>query len=136
MNKALVDLCESLTLKIKSSYESGVGLEEAERLAGEFLYAQMQISDSLKVSDLDARMKKTGVKAIKAAAYMTEATKGDKKPSDTFIQAVVDQDKNVIGSQDLLDSAESERDHLQNYMNIFKEAHIHFRGIAKGRFGD
>lgn len=136
MNKTLTALCDLLSSKIKHSYEQGVGLDEAEKLASEFLYAQIKLSEALKESDLDARMKKTGLKAVKAASYMNEATRGDKKPSDTFIQAVVDQDKDVIGSQDLLDSAESQRDHLQNYYNIFKEAHIHFRGIAKGRFGD
>lgn len=125
---------DSLTEKIKEAYESGVTMEAAERLAAEFLHAQIKVSSELQELDLDARMKKTGVKAIKAASYMAEATKGDKKPSDTFIQAVVDQDEVVIKQQDLLDTAEVSRDHLQNMFNIFKEAHIYFRGVAKGRF--
>lgn len=128
------ELIIELSDKIKNTYEEGVTLEQAEKLAGEFLNAQLLIAQELSNADLDARMKKSGVKAIKAAVYMEAATKGDKKPSDTFIEAVVNMDKIVMGEQEGLDSAEVERDALQNYLNIFKEAHIHFRSIAKGRF--
>jgi len=127
-------MCDDLTAKIQASYEEGITLEAAEKLAGEFLHAQIKVADALREADLDARMKRTGTKAIKAAVYLAEATKGEKKPSDVLLAAVVDTSKEVIEQQDLYDRAEVERDALQNYFNIFKEAHIHFRAIAKGRF--
>lgn len=131
---SFLDLCKELTQSIKDAYESGTSLEDAERLASKFLYAQIQLSEHLKAADLDARMKKSGVKAIKAAVYMEGATKGDKKPSDVLLQNTVDLHALVQQEQKSLDEAEVELDALQNYFNIFKEAHIHFRGIAKGRF--
>lgn len=123
--------CEQV---IKDSYEQGVTLDEAEKLAGMFLSAQLQVAGALREADLDSRMKKSGVKAVKAAVYMKAATATDKKPSDVMLQAVVDMDKLAQDQQNLFDEAEAIKDHLQNYFNIFREAHIHFRGIAKGRF--
>lgn len=134
MNNKLQTLCDSLSKEIEDSYESSVSIEQAEKLAAKFLYAQLQLSEELAVRDLDARMKKSGVKAIKAAVYHAEATKGDKKPSDAFLQSLVDMNEHVGSEQQSFDSAEVERERLQNYFNIFKEAHIFYRGISKGRF--
>lgn len=136
MQDKFAALCEQLTNKIKGAYEEGVTIERAESLASEFLYAQIQVAYLLKVYDLDSRMKKTGLKAIKAAVYMEAATKDPKKPSDVLLQNMVDMNEIVVGEQKSFDEAEVEKDNLYNYLNIFKEAHIHFRGISKGRFGD
>lgn len=127
-------MIEQLKQKIQDAYESGVTISEAEKLATEFLSAQLQLAEELKNADMNARMIKTAVKAVKAAIYMHEATKTDKKPSDTFIQNIIDGNQLVQEEQDRLDKAEIELDYLQNTFNIFKEAHIHFRGISKGRF--
>lgn len=134
MTTEFTQLCDTLTDDIKNSYEQGVTMEEAEKLAGKFLHAQLMVAEQLRVADLDSRMKKSGLKAVKAAVYMQEATKTDKKPSDSFLQAKVDMDEIVTGEQKVFDEAEVLRDSLSNYMNIFKDAHIHFRSIAKGAF--
>lgn len=128
------DLLEILTAKIKESYESGITMDEAEKLASEFLHAQLMIAAELKNLDLNARMNKTALKAIRAAIYMREATKSEKKPSDTFLNELINTDEIAISEQDRLDNAEVELDSLQNYFNVFKEAHIHFRTISKGKF--
>lgn len=128
------ELYTELTDLIKESYETGVTLEQAERIAAKFLYAQIMVSQQLQKAELDARMRKSGLKTIKAAVYMKAATAGDKKPSDTLLQNIVDLDDLVQNSQKEFDSADVEKETLQNYFNIFKEAHIYFRGIAKGRF--
>lgn len=127
-------LCEELTAEIQESYEAGVTLEQAEKLAGKFLNAQIQVSDKLRQSDLDARMKRSGLKAVKAAVYLEGVKAQDKKPSDVLLSAQVDINKEVNAAQDLFDTAEAEHDALERYYNIFKESHIHFRGISKGRY--
>jgi hypothetical protein len=129
------DLCKDLEEKIKQSYESGVTVSEAEKLAGEFLSAQIQVSEELKVLDLDSRMRKSGVKAVRAAIYMEAATKDAKKPSDVMLDAMVNMNPVVQKEQDELDRAEVSRDALERYYNIFQNAHIFYRGIAKGNFG-
>lgn len=131
-----LDVCKELTEVLQVTYEEGVTLEQAERLAARFLHAQIQASQELAGADLDARMRKTGVKAIKAAVYMKGATSGDKKPSDVLLLAQVDMDKIVQDEQQSYDQAEVRTDQLRNYLQIFKEGHIYYRGIAKGRFND
>jgi len=128
-------LLESLEQKIVSSYEEGVTVDQAEKLAGEFLYGQVKVSQALKDADLDSRMKKSGVKAIRAAIYMAEATKSEKKPTEAMLAALIDSNDLVMSEQNSLDQSEVSRDELERYYNIFNNAHIHFRGIAKGSFG-
>lgn len=127
-------LCQDLTEILKSAYESSVTIEEAERLAAKFLHAQIMAAQELAGAELDARMRKTGVKAIKAAVYMKGATSGDKKPSDVLLQAQVDMDKIVQDEQESYDVAEVRADSIRNYLNIFKDGHIYFRGISRGRY--
>jgi len=117
--------------KIKNAYESGVTLDEAERLASEFLHAQIQLAEEIRTLDLDSRMKKSGVKAIKAAVYLDEATKGEKKPTEATLQAKVDTNELVQAEQRRYDEAEVNADYLKNLMSICHESHVHFRGIAK-----
>jgi len=130
----VLDFCAELEKDIEGAYSEGTNLEQAERLAAKFLTGQLLVSKELEASDLDSRMRKSGLKAIKAAVYMEAATKGDKKPSDTFLQSVVDMDQVVGDAQNLLDSSEVNRDKLERYYNIFREAHVFFRGVSKGRF--
>lgn len=129
------ELIENLSSKIQNTYEQDVTVKEAERLAAEFLHAQIIITQELTSIELDARMKKAGYKAIAASVYMEHATKTEKKPSDTMLQNMVDLSEIVSQQKDALDRAEVERDELHNYLTIFKEAHIYYRGIAKGFIG-
>lgn len=129
------NLLKILEDKIVSSYEEGVTAEQAEKLAGEYLYGQIRVSQALKDADLDSRMRKSGLKAVKASAYMEAASKGDKRPTEAAIAAMVDTNKLVADEQDKFDMAEVERDELERYYNIFINAHIHFRSISKGSFG-
>jgi hypothetical protein len=128
------ELCVELEEKIQKSYEEGVTLESAERLAGEFLSAQIKVSEELKNADLDSRLRKTGVKAVRAAIYLDIVQKAEKKPTEAQIEAIINVDKIVGSEQEAFDKAEVERDNLERYYNIFREAHIHYRGISKGKF--
>lgn len=127
-------LCEQLEAKIVDSYEHGVTLEAAEKLAGEFLYAQLAVSTELKKCALSARMRKSGVKAIRAAIYTDTCNKSEKKPTETALDHLLNSNDLVVGEQGRLDAAEVEVEELERYFNIFQNAHIHFRGISKGRF--
>jgi hypothetical protein len=127
-------LCETLEAQIQDSYTNGVTLDGAEKLAGEFLHAQIKVSGELKGADLDSRMRKTGLKSIKAAIYMDAATKGEKKPTEAALAAIVDMNDIVQGEQKAFDEADVNKAELERYYDIFREAHIYYRGIAKGKF--
>lgn len=128
-------LCKSLEAKIQATYESGVTVADAERLSLEFLHAQIQVSEELKKNDLEARMRKSGLKAVRASVYMEAASKGDKKPTEAALAATVDLNAVVQGEQDSLDKAEVNRDALERYYSIFQNAQITYRTISKGSFG-
>lgn len=134
MNKELVFYINELENDIKNAYEGNITITEAEKLAAKFLKAQMVIARELETSDLDTKMRKSGLKSIRAAVYMDEAKKDAKKPSDTLLEHHINMNEIVLGEQTRFDEAESYRDLLQNYLNIFRDGHIYFRGIAKGTF--
>lgn len=127
-------LCEVLESEIQSSYMEGVTLEKAEKLAGQFLHAQMRVSEEIKKSSLDARMRKSGVKAVKAAVYSEACSKSDKKPTESALEHTLNSSGLVSAEQEAFDRAEVDCEELERYYNIFREAHIYFRGIAKGKF--
>jgi len=128
------DLCKQLESKIQASYEQGVTVDDAEKLAAEFLYAQLQVSGELKKSDLNSRMWKSGTKALKAAVYLDIVQKSEKRPTEAHMTAQIDSNELITKQQDGLDAAEVARDELERYYNIFLNAHIHYRGVSKGRF--
>lgn len=127
-------MIEKLKQKIQGSYEQGVTVLEAEKLASEFLHAQLQLSEKMRTADLDVRMRKSGLKAIRAAVYIEMATKTDKKPSDAMIDAYVNRNALVQLEQQAYDELEVELNYLRNSYDIFNNAHIFFRGVAKGKF--
>lgn len=127
--------CKQLEAKIIATYTTGVSMEEAEKLAAEFLSAMLLVSDELKKADLSARMRKTGVKAVRAALYQDAVRGQDKKPTETAIQSIIDSDDTLISEQNAYDSAEVDKAALDRYYDVFSNSHIFFRGVAKGSFG-
>lgn len=131
INKADLDILEELII---TSYESGVTLDEAEKLAARFLHAQMQVADSLREKDLDARMRKSGLKSIRSAVYGNIISAAEKKPTESALEHSLNNDTLVSNAQEELDKAEVSRDEMERYYSIFREAHIYYRGVSKGRF--
>lgn len=132
--KTVYDVCAELKTIIETAYNEGVSVMEAEKLAAKTLVVRLDLSQELKVIDLDSRMKKHGVKVTRADAYMSEIKKHDKKPVESFLEAAVTMDGNVIEAEHDYAKADVQRELIQNYLDIFKDAHIYFRGIAKGTY--
>ena len=129
------NLKDELEQAIQSSYETGVTVEEAEKLASKFLYAQLAVSAELATADLDSRMRKSGVKALRAAAYKSATAGLEKKPTENAIEHAINTDADVSGEQDAFDKAEANKYELERLYSVYQNAHIHFRTIAKGQFG-
>lgn len=125
---------DDLVQIVDQAYNEGVTMEAAERYAARFLSAQLHVAEELAQMDLDARMKKNGLKAIKSSVYMAAATATEKKPSEGFLENTVNLDPLVSNAQERFDTSDSRKESLSLYLGIFKDAHIYFRGIAKGRF--
>lgn len=125
---------KELEAEIEKSYSEGVTLEEAERLAGKFLVAQLQVSRELQKADLDSRMRKTGVKAIRSAVYLNIVKNAEKKPTESQIEATINVDDIVSKEQESFDIAESSKAELERIFDVLINAHIFFRSLSKGRF--
>lgn len=127
-------LFKELEAQIQQSYTEGVTIDEAEKLAAKALHAQIVISRELQKSDLDSRMRKSGMKAVRAAVYLDEVSKAEKKPTESTLEHMLNVNDLVTGEQDGFDKAETDRDELERYYNILREAHIYFRNIGRGKF--
>ena len=129
-----LELSKELEQHIANTYDTGVTMEEAERLAAKFLHAQMVVSAELRRSDLNARMRKSGLKAIRAAVYANAIASADKKPTEGQLEHTLNMDSNVSQEQDGLDEAEVQRDELNRLYSVFQAAHVYYRQISKGNF--
>lgn len=132
MEKKLRDYCNELEKDIQDAYEQSVTMSEAEKLAAKFLGGQIRLSSALAVIDLDRRMKKRGVKAIKSAVRMEEIKKHDKKPTEGFLDDTVNLSDLVNGEEQSFDEAEVEKEEIDRMFGICHEAHIFFRGVSRG----
>lgn len=119
---------------IKRAATKNLEVDEAERLAAKFLLARLEVGKLLRQQDLDARLAKNALKTEKAIVYLGEVKKNERKPSDVLLEHTIQLDEGVAGAQRSFDQAEVDRDNLQDYYSTFHEAHLYFRGIAKGRF--
>lgn len=133
-DESLDNLFQELRDFVTEAYEQGTTIEEAEKIAARCLGAQLDIAKALSTADLDSRMKKNGMKASKAKAYSVEMNKYDKKPSDSVLENAVALDPLANQSVDAYEKADAKREELTLYFGIFKDAHIYFRGIAKGSY--
>lgn len=131
---ALTKIFAELEVTITEAYEKGVTMADAERLAARTLLVRMQIADTLRSKDLDARMKKIGVKATKAEVYLAEVRKSDKKPTEAALEALININSQVGEAECSFAEAEVSVQRLETYNDIFKDAHLYFRSIMKGNF--
>lgn len=132
MSDNLKQFCAEIEIQISDSYTSGISMVEAESLAAKMLYAQLAVSDELKKLDLDARMKRAGLKSIKAAVYSNACSVEGKRPTEAALENIVVSNPAVLKAQQALDEAEVERDSFERYLGIFKECHVFYRLVSKG----
>lgn len=125
---------KSLEQKIIKAYTEGTNLVDAESLAAEFLEAQIKVSEELKEESIRHRMLKADLKERAASVLYAAATAGDKKPSDSILQALVDKDPGVKEAYQVHIVAEEHANELERLYNIFRESHVYFRGISRGKF--
>lgn len=125
--------CRELEELIQAAYTDNLTLDQAEKLAGNFLHALLQVSSELSKVDLDARTRKAGVKAIRAGAYLEIIQNSEgKKPTEAQIAAIIETNVLVISQQSESDAAEVLKAELERFYDIFNQAHIYFRQMSKG----
>ena len=131
MNK----LCEDLKAAIKKGHETDTSVSEAELLACKALDACLALADEIQSIDLKTRMRKAGVRTIRAQAYMDEIAKHDKKPAEGYLDAAIALQSAVQAAEQDLAEHEVELNRLKTYADVFAESHQYFRAIMKAGFG-
>jgi len=127
----MIDIKQEVVDLLQDTYQNGITLDQAEKEAAFFLSHQLNVSDALKAADLDVRMRKNSLKAVKAAIYMELCTKGEKKPTESFLEHALNTNPLVSQAQDELDEAEVNFADLTRQFGVYKEGHIYYRGISK-----
>lgn len=126
---------ERLKEEIVKAYEEGISMEDAERNAARCLDVQIELNEKIKASALDARMKKNGYKTHRATEYLKIVQGSEKKPTESQIDAMLTVNTDVCRAQDDYEAADIEVEALKRYFDIFKDAHIFFRSVARGNPG-
>lgn len=127
--------CKALEQEIIRTYSEHVTCEQAEKLAARMLHIQMRVSEELRTAELDMRMRKAGLSAVRATVRSNLCNQSEKKPTEGTIECAILTDETVSREQDSFDKAEVNCNHLKRLYGIFENAHIYYRGIAKGTFG-
>ena len=121
--------------QLQRSFESGVSMEDAERWAARCLSAQLDISQELMSADLGARMRKNEYKTMRAKVYLDAVQSADKKPTEAALEAIIATSAEVAATQNAFEEEENASEALERLYDILRDAHIYYRGIAKGAFG-
>lgn len=125
---------DTLVKLIQDSADSPFDIREAEKAGGTALAVMNALSAQLTDADRNRRMRKRGVKAIRSAVRMEEIKKHDKKPTESFLEDTVNLSKIVADQEEAFDDSEVSTEELERQFSIAKEAHLFFRGVARGRF--
>ena len=128
MNKAYEELVEI----IQKCTEEGITISAAEGYAGKALFVMNSLSEALAEADRDRRMRKRGVKSIRAAIRTEEVKKHEKKPTESALEDVLNLNKIVAEQEEAFDDAEVKTEELERQFGIAKESHIYFRAVSKG----
>jgi len=104
-----------------------ISLTEAERRAGEFLSAMATITDWRHTFN-EEKIKFT---SIQAAVYAEELSKGTAK-TITENKITVEASKEYAAAREELERIENDLSYLKAYFEIFSQAHIYYRQMAKG----
>ena len=128
------EYCDNLEIKIQATYLGNLTMDQAEKLALEFLAAEMAIAKELTKADMSARMYKSALKATKAEFYLKEVKAVEKKPTEAMLAATIDSAEQIKELQAELDTAEVELAEMERIYDVAKNAQVTYRGIAKGSF--
>jgi len=109
------------------SLSKSISLPEAERRASEFLVAMAKITDIRHMFSED-KIKYT---SVQTAVYAQELSKGTAKTM-TENKVTAEASAEYLKAREDLERIENDIAYLRSYYDIFNNAHIFFRTMAKG----
>ena len=127
-------IIEQISTEFKAAHHTKYEPKKAELTAALCLEAQKQLAQFLSDAELLSKEKKSEVERVEAERYYfyKENKKTDEKMSDVALNRLVAKDPEVIFAKKEQYIAEADFGKYKNLFGVLKDAHIFFRGLAKG----
>lgn len=127
-------IIEMISTEFKAAHHSKYEPKKAELTASLCLEAQKQLAEFLSDSELLSKEKKSEVERIESERYFyyKENKKSDEKMTDVALNRLVAKDSEVVSAKKEQYQAEADFNKYKNLFGVLKDAHIFFRGLAKG----
>jgi hypothetical protein len=125
------DLIEQLQKRVSEVYENGTTVSQSEEITHELADAEFKLVTMITPLDLDARMRRHGVKQIRAAVYLDIIKNSEKKPTEAQIAAMVDSDSLVSDAQKGYDGAEAALAEAERLLDAVHNSQVVFRTLMK-----
>jgi hypothetical protein len=109
---------------------TSISYTEAEKRAGEFLAAQAMITNWRHLLSTD----KIRLLSVQTAVYAQQMLKGTAK-TVTENKLTAEASEEYTSAREALEQIENDLSYLKAYYDIFNNAHIFYRGMAKGDNG-
>lgn len=107
--------------------QSFISQDEAEKKAGEFLCAQAKITEWKHLLTSE----KIKLLSLQTATYATEMSKGTAK-TVTENKLTAEASVDYVKAREELEQVENDLSYLRSFYDIFNNAHIFYRNLAKG----
>lgn len=128
-------IIEQISTEFKAAHHSKYEQKKAELTAALCLEAQKQLAQFLSDAELLSKEKKAEVERVEAERYFYykgNKKNSDEKITDTALNRMVAKDSEVLSAKKEQYAAEADFGKYKNLFGVLKDAHIFFRGLAKG----
>lgn len=127
-------IIEQISVEFKAAHHSRYEPKQAELTAALCLEAQKQLAQFLSDSELLSKERKSEVERVEAERYFfyKENKNSTEKVTDVALNRMVAKDPEVMIAKKEQYMAEADFGKYKNLFGVLKDAHIFFRGLAKG----
>jgi len=126
-------LINKISKELKIAHSQKYDATQAELTAALVLDAQKELSEFLSDAELISKEKKAEVERVEAERYYFYKENSESKTSDVALTRLVSKDELVLTAKKEQYSAESDFSKYKNLFGMLKDAHVFFRGLAKGK---
>lgn len=129
-------IIEQISIEFKAAHHSKYEPKKAELTAALCLEAQKQLAQFLSDAELLSKERKSEVERVEAEKYFyykeNQKKSDEKSYSDVALNRLVAKDQEVVSAKKEQYQAEADFGKYKNLFGVLKDAHIFFRGLAKG----
>ncbi len=127
------DLILRISQELNIAHSRKYDAVQAELTAALILETQKELSEFLADAELISKEKKAEVERIEAEQYFFYKNAPKEKITDVALGRMIAKDRLVLAAKKEQYQAESDYSKYKNLFGMLKEAHVFYRGLAKGK---